>query len=174
MQGTCRECGGKRGRVLKEALIEYQWLVGLLIGFFLNQIAVSIDRTRKTSDVNMSFKKHVLFMKNQLNYISVELERIPFTQIMNEDYKNMFIKNLENLREEIISIDKNSIPNKLTEEVTDVAGDLLFFINTIKGSTLGREIYRSEETLDVAKDAARRQRLNVKRIFDHLNIKTEY
>lgn len=116
----------------------------------------------------------MLFMKNQLNYMSMELEKIPYTRIMDENYKNIFVKNLENLRGEIISIDKNSIPNKLTEEITEVASDFLFFINTIKSSSLGKDIYSNEEALDVAKEAAERQRVNVKKIFNFLDIKTEY
>ena len=155
---------------MKEILSEYQWLVGLIIGFFLNQIAVSLDRKRKKKDAKTTFKKHVLFIKNQLNYLSMELERIPYVTLVNEEYKNSFVKSLENIRNEIISIDRESIPEILTQEVTEFADDLLFFINSIKSSVLGKEIFWLEESLEVAKEAAVRQRVNVTKIFDCLGI----
>lgn len=150
---------------------ENQWLAGLIAGFLLNQIAVSLDRYRKRKDVKISFEKHILFIKGSLNYISRDLENIPHTTMMAEDYKRTYAQNIENLRNEIITIDKESIPNALKEEVASLANDLTFFANLVKNNKEGEAMLKSDDTIRFAEEIAIKQRLNVEKIFKYLNIK---
>ncbi|SET84904.1 hypothetical protein SAMN05216389_1403 [Oceanobacillus limi] len=157
-----------------EYIREFQWLIGLIIGFLLNQFSVSIDRKRRKKDINQIFKKHILFIKSRLDYMSRELVKIPNTIYYKEDSKNVFIKNMEELYDYISSISKNEIPDKLINEVTEITGDFQFFINTMRNTEVGQPFYENDEfgdKLTFAEGYAKRQRENVIRLFQYLKIK---
>lgn len=152
---------------------ENQWLIGLIAGFVLNQLAVSIDRIRKRKDVKLSFEKHILFIKGRLYYISEDLNNLPYTVMMSEDHKISYAQNLENLKNDIINIDKDSIPNVLKEEVASLANDLSFFASIVRGNKEGKAMFEGDDSVRVAVEIAEDQRLCVEKIFKFLNIKFE-
>lgn len=156
-----------------EYLQQFQWLLGLIIGFFLNQFAVSIDRCRRKKDTKNIFKKHILFIKSPLDYMSREVEKLPTTTFYQENNKGLFIKSIEDHREYLLNISKNDIPDDLINEITELTQDLKFFINTMKHTKIGKPFFEDDEfgeRLTFAKSIAKRQRENVEKIFKELDI----
>lgn len=158
------------GRDLVELLTEYDWLIGLLVGFFLNQIAFIIGRYWKSKDTKMEFRKHILFIKHQLNYIALDIQKMPTTQFMDGDYRERYVKALSNLREEILSIDKSAIPAYLSQELAMLSSDLNFFIVNISRTNIGKQTFSNEEEVNIAKEVAESIQKNVKKIFRYLSI----
>lgn len=156
---------------MSDFINDNQWLIGLVAGFLLNQIAVSIDQYRKRREIKISFEKHILFIKGRLNYISKDLVNIPYMTILDEDHKNLYAQNIENLKNEIINIDKGNIPNALKEEVANLANDLSFFANVVRKNRAGEAMFKSDDAIRVAEEIAKTQRSNVEKIFQYLNIK---
>ena len=153
-----------------ELIKEYQWLVGLIVGFSLNQLAFVIARYWKKKDTVIEFKKHILFFRHHMNYISEDILKLPHITYHNERAKEQYLLVLKSLKDELISIEKSSIPASLIVEVTSLSSNLNFFINSISKTPLYKPSFDDGMEMEVATKSAEEINRDVKKIFKTLDI----
>lgn len=153
-----------------ELLKEYEWLVGLLVGFFLNQLAFGLARYWKNRDTVIEFKKHILFCRHHLNYVSEDILKLPYITYHNDRAKEQYLLILKSLKDELKAIDKTSIPASLILEITSLTSNLDFFINSISRTPLKKSSFDKGMEMEVATKSAQEINTSVKKIFKSLDI----